>query len=50
MKKNGTHFLVFLAFTVSSILLFVAPIQAAEKPIELRLAHLYPVGPFRIRL
>jgi len=46
MKKVGVCFLVLLAFSVSAILFSGIPIQAAEKPIELRLAHQYPVGSF----
>jgi TRAP-type transport system periplasmic protein len=46
MKKVGVCFLVFLVFTVSAILFSGVPAKSAEKPIELRLAHQYPVGSF----
>jgi TRAP-type C4-dicarboxylate transport system substrate-binding protein len=44
MKRVRVHFLVFSALMVASIVFAGAAAQAADKPIELRFAHQYPVG------
>ncbi|HVN96648.1 MAG TPA: TRAP transporter substrate-binding protein DctP [Syntrophorhabdaceae bacterium] len=44
MRRVKAYFLFFLAFTVCGVVFSVAPAQAADKPIEVRLAHMFPVG------
>jgi TRAP-type transport system periplasmic protein len=46
MKRFGTSVLVLVLSVVSVVLVSVVSVESAEKPIELRLAHQYPVGSF----
>ena len=44
MKRVKVHFLVLSMVAAVAILFSGVPVQAADKPIELRLAHMFPVG------
>jgi TRAP-type C4-dicarboxylate transport system substrate-binding protein len=45
MKRAMAHFLVLLFLVAAVAILFPGfPVQAAEKPIEVRLAHMFPIG------
>jgi TRAP-type C4-dicarboxylate transport system substrate-binding protein len=44
MKKVISHFLVSLVFIVACLLFVGTTVQGADKPIEIRVAHMFPVA------